>query len=95
MPKDKRTLAYSNGKKDPFISRHSVDPQSLLLWGGEFIPQSLNNPQTQRQWRGDADLYTRMHTHLFKYLFQVLFSREKVDRSTKCVYMLQYMININ
>ena len=52
-------------KKDPFISLHSVDPQALLLWGGEFKPQSLNNPQTQHQWRCDADLYTRMHTHLF------------------------------
>ena len=89
-------------KKDPFISLHSVDSRALLLWEGEFKPQSLNNPQTQHQWRGDADLHTHMHTHLciylkkiFIYLFQVLFSREKVDRSTKCVYMLPYIININ
>ena len=73
MPKGKRTLAYSNWKKDPFISLHSVDPQARLLWGGEFKPQSLNNPQTQHQWRGDADLYTRMHTRLFIYLNIYLF----------------------
>ena len=55
------------------ISLQSVDPQALLLWGGEFKPQSLNNPQTQHQWRGDADLYTGMHTHLFIYLNIYLF----------------------
>ena len=62
-------------KKDPFISLHSVNPQALLLWGGEFKPQSLNNPQTQHHWRGDADLYTRMRTYLSIYL--------------NCMYMLR------
>ena len=60
-------------KKAPFILLLSVDPQALLLLEGEFKSKSLNNPQSQHQWRDDADLYTPTHTHAYIFYLFIYF----------------------